>query len=425
MKRITIWVISLLLSALLFGCGQQESGKTELRWSGYAFPAYDKFRYDESAAFEKLHPEVRIKYEPVGGNYPGKIMTQLAGGTAPDVFFVPPSMYWDFIKRGVLMNMTPYLDKDREFLKQYYPTLVNDVNYEGKVYGLVSNCSIPLLYYNKDIFDKMKVPYPTNDMTLEEMVEQAKKMTIREPNGKARQFGLINGMSWQQLGVLYGGQLWSKDGSKCNINSEPFKKGIKFTKDIYDAYKIAPYPQESKDMGNREQFIGRRAAMYLGHSWEIATFKIQNRAAQKLNYGCVMAPVPKGGKRAYLAGGNILGVNTKSKNKELAFELAKFMCQPESIKFLIGMGDSVPIRPEGEEMEFLLNNPTHPKDVAENIRKGMEYIIPHSSMYSSRVVPDQFDRVVTEEMDKYVLLSQDLDKTLKAMERGIAGAMQK
>ncbi|MFA7373477.1 MAG: hypothetical protein WC074_07975 [bacterium] len=34
MKRITIWVISLLLSALLFGCGQQESGKTELRWSG-------------------------------------------------------------------------------------------------------------------------------------------------------------------------------------------------------------------------------------------------------------------------------------------------------------------------------------------------------------------------------------------------------
>ncbi|MDD4558305.1 MAG: extracellular solute-binding protein, partial [bacterium] len=94
MKRITVWVISLLLSALLFGCGQQESGKTELRWSGYAFPAYDKFRYDESAAFEKLHPEVRIKYEPVGGNYPGKIMTQLAGGTAPDVFFVPPSMYW-------------------------------------------------------------------------------------------------------------------------------------------------------------------------------------------------------------------------------------------------------------------------------------------------------------------------------------------
>ncbi len=101
------------------------------------------------------------------------------------------------------------------------------------------------------------------------------------------------------------------------------------------------------------------------------------------------------------------------------------MCQPESIKFLIGMGDSVPVRPVGEEMEFLLNNSTHPKDVAENIRKGMEYIIPHSSMYSSRVVPDQFDQAVGEEMDKYVLLNQDLDKTLKVMESRIAGAMQK
>ncbi|MDD3925453.1 MAG: extracellular solute-binding protein, partial [bacterium] len=286
------------------------------------------------------------------------------------------------------------------------------------------NNSFPVMYYNKDIFDKMKMPYPTNDMTLEEVVELARKMTIREANGKARQFGLINGMSWQQLGVLHGGELWSKDGSKCNINSEPFRKGIKFTKDVYATYKIAPYPQESKDMGNREQFIGGRAAMYLGNTWEIATFKIQNRGANRLNYGCVMAPVPKGGKRAYLAGGNILGVNAKSKNKDLAFELAKFMCQPESIKFLIGMGDSVPLRPEGEEMDFLMNNPTHPKDVAENIHKGMEYMVPFNSIYSSRVVPDQFDKAVAEEMDKYVLLGQDLDKTLKEMESRIAGAMR-
>ncbi|MDD3926643.1 MAG: extracellular solute-binding protein, partial [bacterium] len=165
MKRITAWVVCLLMSALLFGCGQQasNSGKTELRWSGYAFPAYDKFRYDESAAFEKIHPEVKIKYEPIGGNYAGKIMTQLAGGTAPDVFFVPPSMYCDFIKRGVLMDLTPYLDKDKEFVRQYYPALVTNVKYQGKIYGVVSNNSFSVMYYNKDIFDKMKMPYPTND----------------------------------------------------------------------------------------------------------------------------------------------------------------------------------------------------------------------------------------------------------------------
>ena len=427
MKRITALSACLALLLTALGCGREAEniGKTTLRWSAYAFPSYDKFRYEESAAFEKIHPEVRIKYEPISGkNYAGKIMTQLAGGTAPDVFFVPPNLYWDFIKRGVLADMTPYLDKDKEFIRQYYPALTANVKYRGKIYGLVSNCSIPVLYYNKNIFDKMKMPYPTNDMTLEEMVELAGKMTIRESNGKAKQYGLINAMGWQQLGILYGGQLWSKDGSKCNINSEPFKKGKKFTKDVYAAYKISPYPREAQDMGSREQFIGHRAAMYLGSTWEIATFKIQNRGAQKLNYGCVMAPVPKGGKRAYLAGGNILGVNAKSKNKKLAFELARFMCGPESIKFLIGMGDSVPLRPEGEEMQFLLNNPTHSSDVAENIRKGMEYIIPYSSIFSSRVVPDQFEKTVKEEMDKYILLNQDLDKTLKSIEVRISKAIK-
>jgi len=149
-----------------------------------------------------------------------------------------------------------------------------------------------------------------------------------------------------------------------------------------------------------------------------------SRGSQKLNYGLVMMPVPKGGKRVYLAGGNILGVNARSKNRELAFELAKFMCQPKSIKFLIEIGDSVPVRPRGEEMKFLMNNPTHPKDVAENIRKGMEYMIPYNSIYSSRVVPDQFEKAVKEEMDKYVLLGQDLDKTLKEMENRIDKAMR-
>jgi len=176
MKRIAIMASIITILASL-GCGQQgrDDGKVELRWSGSAFPAYDKFRYEQSSAFEKLHPEVKIKYEPVSGAYTSKIMTQLAGGTAPDIFFVPASMYFDFVRRGVLMDMTPYLEKDKGFIKQYYPALLAGMNYKGKVYGLVSNNSFPVMYYNKDIFNKMKMPYPTNDMTLEETVELAKK----------------------------------------------------------------------------------------------------------------------------------------------------------------------------------------------------------------------------------------------------------
>ena len=265
----------------------------------------------------------------------------------------------------------------------------------------------------------MQMPYPTNKMALEDVIEIAKKLTVHGSGGKVRQYGLICYVPWIQLGILYGGTLWSEDGKVCNINTEPFKKGIMFTKDIYAVHKVAPLPQEAKEMGYREQFIAGRAAMYMGHTWEIAAFKIQKRSSNKFNWSLVMLPVPKGGNRAYIYGGNILGVSSKTRHKKLAYEFVKFMCEPERIKFLIEVGDSVPVRPKGLEMDALMNSPVHTKEVAVNIREALDYTIPESVTFSDSVNADEFNNIVSEGLDRYFILGQDIDGTLNDVENNI------
>ncbi|MBI4243293.1 MAG: sugar ABC transporter substrate-binding protein [Planctomycetes bacterium] len=424
MKNILSFVVLCFLVLCIAGCSEKkakdEGKKILLRWSGYAFPEYDKFRYEQSALFEKIHPNVKVKYEPITGDYTSKILTEMAGGTAPDIFFVPPIMYYDFIKKRALTDLTDFVKEDEEFFAQYYPALMEDVDFKGRKYGIEANSGFYVLYFNKDIFDAVHMPYPTNDMTLEDVVELAKKLTVRESGEKTIQYGLICSLPWTQLGILYGGTLWSADGKTCNINTEPFKKGIMFLKDIYAVHKVAPLPQEAKEVGSREQFIAGRSAMYMGHTWEIAAFRIQNRSRKKFNWSMVMLPVPNDGKRAYICGGNILCVSAKTKNPRLAYELAKFMCEPERIKFLIEVGDSVPIRSAGLEMDTLMNSPVHPKEVAINIHKAMDYVIPESVLFNDLLNAAQFYETVSKELEKYFLLKQDINETLNSLERKIS-----
>ena len=411
-------ILALLIIVGLGGC-KKEDNKITLRWSGAAYPGYDKFRSEQSALFEKNHPKVNVKYEPVSGNYTGKILTQFAGNTAPDLIFVPPFIYQEFLKKGVLVDLTDWIARDKEYFAKFLPAVMANGEYKGRRYGIVSNNSLPVLFYNKDIFDAMKIPYPTNDMTLEEMVKLAERTTVRESNGSLKHYGLMSSTTWYQLGMLYGGQVWSNDGKKCNINSEPFRKGIKFLRDIYAVYKVSPPPRETKEMGLMDQFLVGRGAMYMGSSSELATIKIRNRGSRKFNYGVVMLPVPKGGTRTYVCGGMILGISTRSKHPELAYELAKFMCAPERIRFLMQVGDSVPVRCEGIEMQALMSDPDIPRDAAMAISSAMRYTVPLRSVYSNLVPTDQFYAIVGQELERYTILNQDLDKTLKSAENKI------
>ena len=72
-----------------------------------------------------------------------------------------------------------------------------------------------ILYYNKDLFDKAGVAYPTNDWTWNDMLAAAKKLTLdTNKDGKIDQWGFaVNNIVWVWAGFVWGngGDILSPD----------------------------------------------------------------------------------------------------------------------------------------------------------------------------------------------------------------------
>ncbi|MGO8041099.1 extracellular solute-binding protein, partial [Rhizobium leguminosarum] len=55
--------------------------------------------------------------------------------------------------------------KDQKIDPAPFVGLIEELTIDGKIYSLPFRSDFLVVYYNKDIFDKAGVPYPTNDMT--------------------------------------------------------------------------------------------------------------------------------------------------------------------------------------------------------------------------------------------------------------------
>ena len=103
-------------------------------------------------------------------------------------------------------------------------------------------------------------------------------------------------------------------------------------------------------------FLAGRLGMICGGRWLTALFKLR----KDLTWGIALLPRLKN--RDSWASFITLSVSSTTKHPELAYELAKFLTRPEAIKFLVDVGDSIPIRWAKEVNEHFLNDPERPKN---------------------------------------------------------------
>lgn len=405
LKKIICVVAGVILVILIYGCSRNKQEAKEkkilLRWSGYAYPVYDNFRFSESKKFEQDNPGIMVKYEPITGDFNTKILTQMASNTAPDLFFVPDLN--QFISKRVLVDLTDWYIKDKDYFKDICPQLMDAHLWNGKLYALPGNCSVNILYYNKKLFDDKKLPYPDDTWTWENFLEAAKKLTIKNERGKVVQYGCIAAFNWPSFILQNGGKIWNKDKTKCIINNPEAVEALTFWKDLYAKYKVCPTPSEIREQGQKELFIMGKAAMYWGDSWEVATFKI--KGSTPLNWDAVIIPRAKGKERWIGLDYTSLGIWTGSKHRELAYELAKNMIKPERIKFLIKVGDSLPIRSSGEEVDYFLNLTDRPERAKKEMLKSLQFA---KSSYRTGINPFipsmEQGQIISENIDKFAIV---------------------
>lgn len=92
--------------------GTTEGGQVELRIMWWGDQKRADITNEALKIFQAKHPDIKIsgEFAPSSG-YFDKLNTQLASGTAPDLFFLGGNVV-DYAKKDVLLNLDPYVGNE-------------------------------------------------------------------------------------------------------------------------------------------------------------------------------------------------------------------------------------------------------------------------------------------------------------------------
>lgn len=415
-KALVLSILGVVVSFTLTGCIERKAEgikdrRIALKYTNMGHKDYNEFRKAEAKKFEKLHPDVTVKYEPIAENYQTKILTQIVGGNVADVFVNEDVI--TLARKGAILDLTPYMEKDKKYFDQIYPQLIEFSRYKGGIYGLPSNLNTEVLYYNKKLFDEAGLSYPDESWTWDTMVRAAKKLTKRDTRGVTIHLGVLG----PQLITVWktfrqnGGNIWDEDKSKCIVNSPENAEALQLCKDLIEKHRVSSIGLEVRGEGRWETFVAGRVGMVYGGRWLTA---LCNRK-KDLSWG--VAPLPKLKNRDSWASFNALSVSSTTKHPELAYKLVKFLIRPEGIEASVDLGDSIPIRWSREANDYFLNDPQRPENENQVYLDAMKHAFTEKWMYHPDMPYQRQRAIMREETERFLVTAGvSAEKTLKNLQ---------
>jgi len=169
------------------------------------------------------------------------------------------------------------------------------------------------LFYNKAIFDEFRIPYPSDGMTWDEITEIAESMNSERYSGiEAGYYELMA----SQLSLRF----YEPESERVNVESEEWKELIQLLLRLNDVADKSFFGQFS--IGETAMYVGPVSHLFsyqsnlrvFGVDWEIAGY-----------------PVFDDGRRLQPAGRVYgIGVPARSKNKEDAYKVMRYLLSRES-----------------------------------------------------------------------------------------------
>ena len=399
--------LGLILSTTIYA-------KTTIRFMGWG-SLQEKNNVEKAIArFEQENPDIEIQWIHVPENYLQKLQIMIAGGTPPDVFWVATDYYQEFASKGLLYDITKFLESDPEIGAPDYfiqPQEKDRMYINGKAYG-IGSCWVSIhLYYNKDIFEAAGIELPPSDpdaaWTWEEFEEIAARLTVDskgrtaldagfDPNDVV-QFGVNIPTWWLPLLSV----IWSNGGTFYNDDYTAFTvddpKTLEALDRIADLMKrgIAPRSAAFQQVGmTAQQMLATgKVAMHISGSWEL-----QDLALMDFELGTGIVPRPRDGKPATAIQAHMHGIYAGTKYPKEAWRLLRFISSDEYQRDLVAAG---------------LWLPSHTSLMTE---EGI------NSWWNPAVHPPEYVGVGLDYMDKYgitVVMPPGATKGIQAFEQAL------
>lgn len=177
-----------------------------------------------------------------------------------DVFFS-----WidtDAASQGLLYDLAPFVEADSTFQSQdFFPGLLAISISPGAVWAIPTFGELSILFYDKEMFDKAGVQYPTSGQTQETFLTAAQQLTVRADE-KVAQYGFVDygGVAKSALTTSIANNLSDQD----SLEAPTVADSIQWYTDLALRHGVMPVPitgQQGLDQ-QRTLIVSEQAAMW-------------------------------------------------------------------------------------------------------------------------------------------------------------------
>ncbi|MFZ7089308.1 extracellular solute-binding protein [Curtobacterium sp. RRHDQ10] len=294
-------MLAVAASTALAGCATPGATKLDpaapvrlTMWSGQSDQA-EKLLQALVAEYQRNHPNVSIDMSP-GASSTDELLQKLAasfaGNDSPDISYTFGSWASQLERSGRTLDLRDEIADPDLHWDEFTAAARGTAQPTGrKVIGFPAVVDNISLLYNRTIFDRAHVAYPTADWTWNDFRRAAKQLT--DPTSHTYGYGYsVSGSeetTWQMWPHLWqnGGSILTKDGKRAAFDSEAGVDALTFLQRM--AVDDESVYLDQTDTKFAQLFESDRIGMITSGPWELSALKTAGTS-----YGVVQLPGTNG-----------------------------------------------------------------------------------------------------------------------------------
>jgi multiple sugar transport system substrate-binding protein len=273
------------------------------------------------------------------------------------------------LEQDLLMNLAPFIRADAAFNPERFYSGENAFLLdEGRIWGVPYGSSTPVMYYNRDLFDRYGVAYPEIGWTWDDFLDAA--LALRDPDDDV--FGYVATDSQEAAHFVYqhGGRLYNdlRAPTYPEYDDPLTVEAMAWYAALFLEHNVAPTPNQLRESFGEYHavdtaILSGRAGMWIGQLGE------QGGLEEWFEWGFAwgMAPLPRDTRAATLVNSNQLFIFADAQDPDACWEWLSFVSQHMSPRWLAPMRSSLG---ESEAYEQLVGD-----EVAAIVREVMPDVL--------------------------------------------------
>ena len=250
------------------------------------------------AGFEREHPDVKI-HAIYAGNYDDariKALAALKAGQPAQMSVLFSIDIYELLEQDLIVAFDDIATSsaDRAWLKSFYPALMANGTYKGKVYGIPFQRSTIVMYWNKDAFREAGLDAEKPPANWDEMASMAAKLVKKDASGNVARWGVMvpsTGYAYwmfQAFARENGQDLMNPEGNRTNFAHPDVIAALQYWRDLGAKHKVMP--EGTVEWGTlRQNFTEGKTAIM----WHTTGNLTAVKDSAKFPFGVAMLPAAK------------------------------------------------------------------------------------------------------------------------------------